>query len=62
MVLAEIRKTLTAGVGLLAQLIAQGYLHGAVLDWARVVLAAATLLGVYVVPNKPAYDAKHEAK
>lgn len=57
--LSEARKALTAGVGLLADLIASGTLHGTALQWAHVALTVATLTGVYVVPNKPAYQAKH---
>lgn len=48
---AEIRKTLTALVGLVAQVVALGVLSGTALHWAQLVLAGATAVGVYVVPN-----------
>ena len=51
--LAEVRKVAVAVVGVVAQVVALGLLHGTALHWAQVVVAAATAVGVYGVPNAP---------
>lgn len=48
---AEIRKGAVAVAGLVGQAIALGVLHGVVLHDAQLILAAATAVGVIVVPN-----------
>lgn len=50
---AEIRKAAIAVLGVIAQAVALGVLHGTALHYAQVVLAAATAAGVYVAPNAP---------
>jgi hypothetical protein len=52
--LTTARKALIALVGVVAQAVSLGVLHGTVLAYAQVVLALATAVGVYVVPNKAA--------
>ena len=51
--LAQIRKAAVAAVGLLAEALNAGLVHGTAARWAAVVIAAATAAGVYGVPNKP---------
>jgi hypothetical protein len=53
MKLAEIRKAVVPAVGLLAQVVALGVLHGTALEVASAVLWAAAVAGVYGVPNAP---------
>lgn len=50
-------KTVAAVLGVIAQAISLGLLHGRALNIAQIVLALATALGVYTVPNTP--TAKH---
>lgn len=50
--LAEIRKTIVGVAGVLTQLIPVLALHGEAERIASFVLAAATAVGVYLVPNK----------
>lgn len=52
--LAQVRKAAVAVLGLVAQAVALGVLSGTPLHYAQVILAAATALGVYIAPNKPA--------
>jgi len=64
--LSEIRKAAVALVGAVAQGISLGFLHGTALHYAQIVVAVATLLGVYVVPNgadstPPQHDPEHAA-
>jgi hypothetical protein len=49
--LAEIRKALVGAIGLIAQIVATGVLHGAALHYAQGVLAVAALVGLYAIPN-----------
>jgi hypothetical protein len=73
---AEIRKTLVAAAGLLAQAISVGVLHGTALHYAQIIEAALTAVLVYQVPNgtadaldelgdppldEPAHAAEHAA-
>lgn len=48
------RKSITAGVGVLAQVVQLGLLPPQWQGWATLAISAATLAGVYVVPNAPA--------
>jgi hypothetical protein len=59
--LAEARKTLVAVLGVVAQAVSLGVLHGAALHGAQVVLAVATAAGVWAAPNGTAsdYQARH---
>ena len=50
---ASYRKGIVAAVGLVAQALAAGLLTGTAATWAQVLLAIATALGVYGVPNEP---------
>jgi hypothetical protein len=50
--LTKFDKALVAVIGVLAQLVALGVLHGDALHYANVVIAVATALGVYHMPNK----------
>jgi uncharacterized membrane protein YdjX (TVP38/TMEM64 family) len=60
--IAEVRKFIAAAVGVLAEAVAFGFLHGALLHYAGIIIAAAAALGVYVVPNaQPAPAGEHEA-
>ena len=47
----EVRKTITATCGLLAEVLATGVLHGTAEHVVQGVLAVATVFGVYTVPN-----------
>jgi hypothetical protein len=60
---AEVRKAAAAAVGLVAQIVALGFLSGTALHYAQIIIAAATLLGVYIVPKNadPEPAAQHEA-
>lgn len=51
--LGPIRKALVPVLALLGQLVAFDVLHGDALHVTSAVLAAATALGVYTVPNAP---------
>jgi len=51
--LAEARKGLAAVAGVAAEAVALGVLHGATLNIAQLIIAAATAVGVYAVPNAP---------
>lgn len=51
MTLARYRKLIVALVGVVAQAVNLGLLHGTAESWATIVLAAATALGVYTAPN-----------
>ena len=51
--LAEVRKTVAAVVGILAQALALGLLPVPYSTWATAVLAFATVAGVYQVKNEP---------
>ena len=62
MTFANVRKFALAALGGLAQVAAAGLLPEQYRPWATVVLAVATALGVYAVPNAPLpYVAKHES-
>jgi hypothetical protein len=50
---ARSRKAIAAGCGVVAQAVAAGLLHGDVKDIAVGLLALATVIGVYQVPNAP---------
>jgi hypothetical protein len=56
--LATIRKLLVALVGVVAQAVSLGVLSGRALEYAQIIIAVATALGVYVVGNADAPDAK----
>jgi hypothetical protein len=51
--LANVRKAVTALVGVAAQLAALGVVPERYLPWVQVVIALGTAIGVYVVPNAP---------
>ena len=53
MSLAKVRKLVVAGIGALAQAVAAGLLPAKYEAWGAVILALATALGVYAVPNAP---------
>lgn len=61
MTIASVRKAIAAVIGVLAQVAAVGALPEEWAPWGAVVIAVATALGVYAVPNDQAYAAKHEA-
>lgn len=48
---AEVRKTAVAALGLIAQAVSAGMLHGRALAIAEAILGCATVLGVYATPN-----------
>jgi hypothetical protein len=48
---ARFNKAAAPAVGLVAQVVALGVLHGTTLHYAQVVLAAATLVGVVAAPK-----------
>jgi hypothetical protein len=54
---AEARKTVVAVLGVVAQAVSLGVLHGAALHDAQIVLAVATAAGVWAAPNK--YQGRH---
>lgn len=55
--IAEARKALVAALGLVAQAVSAGVLHGQALAIAEGLLAAATAAGVWATPNKPVCQA-----
>jgi hypothetical protein len=61
--LAEVRKAAAAAVGILGQVIVLGLVPDEYLPWANVIVAVATMFGVYFVPkNAPSqHDGDHEA-
>ena len=50
--LAAMRKAAVAVVAVAAEALALGLLHGTAQNIAQLVIAAATAVGVYVVPNR----------
>lgn len=49
---AEARKAAAGVVGVVAEIVATGVLHGTAAHVAAIVIAAATAVGVYQLPNK----------
>jgi len=49
--IVEVKKAIAALVGVVALLLAQGVLSGTAAQWAEVIIAAATVLGVHQATN-----------
>jgi hypothetical protein len=52
--LAQVKKAVVAATGVVAVLVAQGLLSGSAERWVEGVLAAATAVLTYFLPNAPA--------
>ena len=50
-IIADIRKALAAGTGLVAEGLAVGFLNSTDVKWATIVIGAITTALVYIVPN-----------
>ena len=51
--IAKYRKFVTAAVGCVALVVSYNLVSGSAQSWLVAILAVATALGVYAVPNKP---------
>ncbi len=52
--LGRYRKTIAAAVGAIAAIVSLNLVHGTAQTWLVGIVAVATALGVYTVPNRPA--------